>query len=67
MAYGFRYLLHDADAERIGEFTTAVPNWSKGDTFMIGDGRRFRILKMVPFDEVESDYNAMWQVEPIDA
>lgn len=64
---GFRYLLHDADGEDVGEFTTIVPNWSKSDTFTTGDGRRFRILKMVPvFDLGTSVYNAMWQVEPVD-
>jgi len=63
----FRYLLHPPDSEdAIGEFTTAVPNWSVGDEFMTGDGQRFRILSMLPFPEDDAPYNAMWQVEPLE-
>src|SRR6266545_2593333 len=63
----FRYLLHPPDSEdAIGEFTTAVPNWSVGDEFMTGDERRFRILTMLPLLEDEAPYNAMWQVEPLE-
>jgi hypothetical protein len=47
----FRYLLHDEDAENVGEFFTAVPNWRVGEEFLNGDGRRWRILKIVPFME----------------
>jgi hypothetical protein len=51
--------------DELGEFTTIVPNWTVGDTFTTGDGRRFRILRMVPVLDVEdSVYNAMWEVEP---
>jgi hypothetical protein len=41
--YGFRYRLYSDDWDELGGFTTAVPNWSQGDEFMTGDGRRFRL------------------------
>jgi hypothetical protein len=64
---GFRYRLHNAEGEDIGEFTTIVPNWTVGDTFTTGAGRQFRILSMVPVvDLEESVFNAMWMVEPVD-
>ena len=41
------------------EFNTIVPNWTVGDTFTTGDGRKFRIWKMMPVVDVEeSIYNA---------
>ena len=62
---GFHYLLHTPKGDQIGEFNTIVPNWSVGDTFMIGDGRKFRIVRMMPVVGVEdSVYSAFWMVEP---
>jgi hypothetical protein len=64
---GFRYAIHDAEGEDVGDFVTAVPNWSVGERFVTGDGRAFRILKIVPFDyESESETNGMWMVEPVE-
>jgi hypothetical protein len=63
---GFRYALHSPEGDELGEFTTIVPNWTVGDEFLTGDGRRFRILKMVPvFDEEGSICNAIWMVEEV--
>lgn len=50
---GFRFRLHDAEGDELGEFNTAVPNWSVGDTFTTGDRRKFRILKMAPIEDVD--------------
>ena len=56
---------HSPDGDQIGEFNTIVPNGSVDDTFTTGDGRRFRMWKMMPVDDVEdSVYNAFWMVEP---
>ena len=41
---GFRFRLYSDDWNELGEFETIVPNWSTGDEFTIGDGRRFRIV-----------------------
>ena len=62
---GFHYKLHTPEGEELGDFNTIVPNWSVGETFTTGDGRRFRIWKMMPVDDVEdSIYSAFWMVEP---
>jgi hypothetical protein len=54
-------------AKRVGEFHTAVPNWSVGDTFTTGDGRRFRILKIAPIEDVDAAvFNGLWMVEPVE-
>jgi hypothetical protein len=45
---GFRVRFYSADWDELGEFETVVPNWSASDEFMTGDGRRFRILGIVP-------------------
>jgi hypothetical protein len=50
---------------RTGEFETVVPNWSKGDEFMTGEGRRFRILGIVPVPDDLGVFNAFWKVEPV--
>jgi hypothetical protein len=44
---GFRFRLYSTDWDELGEFETIVPNWSTGDEFTTGDGRRFRILGIV--------------------
>lgn len=55
------------EGDELGEFTTIVSNWSMGDTFTTRDGRRFRILRMVPVMDVEdSVYNALWEVIGLD-
>jgi hypothetical protein len=42
-----------------------VPNWSKGDEFLTGDGWRFRILGIVPVPDDVGVLNALWKVEPL--
>jgi len=48
---GFRYLLWATDGTEPGEVSFAFPNWKPGDEFRTGDGRRFRILRIMPFLE----------------
>lgn len=63
---GFRYRLYSNDWDELGEFHTAVPNWSKGDEFLVGDGRRFRIVGIVPFPGADDvPFNAFWKVKPV--
>jgi hypothetical protein len=63
----FRYLLHDEDAENVGEFFTAVPNWRVGEEFLNGDGRRWRILAIeteIANELLERGFNGVFTVEP---
>jgi hypothetical protein len=63
---GFRYRLHNAEGDELGEFNTITPSWMIGDVFATGDGRRFRILKMAEIEDVDGAvFNGMWMVEPV--
>lgn len=61
---GFRYSLYLDDWDELGEFHTAVPNWSVGEEFLTGDCRRFRIVGIVPVDDDVGVFNAVWKVKP---
>jgi hypothetical protein len=60
---GFRFRFYSDDWEELGVIETIVPNWSKGDEFMTGDGRRFRIVGIVPVPDDLGVFNALWKVE----
>jgi hypothetical protein len=62
---GFHFRLYSDDMDELGEFETVVPNWSAGDEFTMGDGRRFRIIGIVPVDNAVGVFNALWKVEPV--
>lgn len=62
---GFRFRFYSDDWEELGEIETIVPNWSTGDEFVTGDGRRFRILGIVPVSNDVGVFNALWKVEPV--
>jgi hypothetical protein len=62
---GFRFRLYSADWDELGEFETIVPNWSAGDESLTGDGRRFRIVGIVPVPDDVGVFNALWKVEPL--
>ncbi len=51
--------------DELGEFETIVPNWSVGDEFTTGDGRRFRIVGIVGVPDDVGIYNALWKVESV--
>ncbi len=51
------------DGLELGEFATAVTNWSAGDEFLMVDGRRFRIVGIVPVPGGVGVFNAFWKVE----
>jgi hypothetical protein len=46
----FRYRLHSPDGDDLGETTYAVMI-RPGEEILVGNGRRFRVLAVVPFDE----------------
>jgi hypothetical protein len=62
---GFRFRLYSDDMDELGEFETVVPNWSTGDEFMTGDGRRLRIVGIVPVPDNLDVFNAFWKAEPV--
>jgi len=67
-AAGFHYRLLSSEGDELGEFNTIVPNWSVGDTFTTADGRKFRIWKIVPIEDVDSAvFNGLWMVELVKA
>lgn len=51
---GFTYRLYLENGEDIGSFATAVPDWSVGDEFFSGDHTRFRILNILPGEDLGS-------------
>jgi hypothetical protein len=61
----FRYRLHLEDGSDAGEATYAVMV-KPGEAILVGNGRRFRVLDVVPFDEEdESPFVGLLQVEAI--
>jgi hypothetical protein len=43
-----------------------VPDWKIGDTFLTGDGRRLRIVDIVPEVADASVYVTRWMVEAVE-
>lgn len=66
---GFRFELRTPDGDDAGTFVTAVPNWDAGMTFTTGDGRKLRIVRIVPLDLIDefadSPVYGLWEVEPV--
>lgn len=58
----YKYRLHLADGADAGEAHYAFLV-KEGETIVTGPGRRFRVLAVVPFEDVESAYIAMLKVE----
>jgi hypothetical protein len=58
----FRYRLHTADGDDLGQATYAQMI-HLGDEIHLGSGQRFRVLAVVPFDEDESPFVGLLQVE----
>lgn len=59
----FRYRLHTPDGGDLGEATYAVMI-KPGEEILFGNGRRFGVLDVVPFDEEdESPFVGLLQVE----
>ena len=61
----FRYRLHSRDGDDLGEATYAVII-QPDEEILVGNGRRFRVLDVVPLDEEdESPFVGMLQVEAL--
>jgi len=58
----FRYRLHFEDGSDAGEATYSVLV-KPGEEILVGNGRRFRVLDVVPFDEEESPFVGLLKVE----
>jgi hypothetical protein len=58
----FRYRLHSTDGDNLGEATYAM--MIKPGEEIAGSAQRFRVVDVVPFDEVdESPFVGLLQVE----
>jgi hypothetical protein len=59
----FRYRLRSPDGEDLGEATYAMMI-KPGEEILLGAGRRFRVVSVVPFEEEdESPFVGLLQVE----
>jgi hypothetical protein len=59
--------LYNRDGDEVGTLNTLAWNWKVGETFQVGDGRRFRILSIVGLDESydsSGKFQAAFMVEP---
>lgn len=62
----FRFRLRDAETgDYVGEFRTRSDRWRLGDEFT-KDGRRFRIVDVMPALVALPEVAALWLVEPTD-
>jgi hypothetical protein len=51
----FKYRLTYTDGDDGGDFETAVSDWKVGDTFHTAEGRRLRIVQIIPEFELGPD------------
>jgi hypothetical protein len=58
----FRYRLHSPDGDDLGEATYAIMI-KPGEEILFGNGRRFRVLDVVPFEEEDDRFVGMLKVE----
>lgn len=58
----FRYRLHSADGDDLGEATYAVVI-KPGEEIFVGNGRQLRVLDVVPFEEEDSALAGTLKVE----
>jgi hypothetical protein len=62
MAFKFRMV--DRDGGDLGMFTTAAPDWRRGDVVLLSPQRRVKILDTrEPKDEAQ--FAGEWVVEPV--
>ena len=57
----YRYLLHGPGGDVLGETTCAVLMHA-GEEILVGSGRRYRVLDVLPFDDEESSLVASLRV-----
>ena len=63
----FTFRLYLEDGEDVGSFATSEPSWQVGDEFRSGDGHRFRILNIVPQEDLGTGgFYGLWVVTPLE-
>ena len=62
----FRYMIIDADGQRIGRFESSDLGWTAGDVFEL-DAREWRIVEILPEVSTAVTYNEVWVAAPVDA
>ena len=58
----FTYRMHYADGTDAGQATYAI-TINPGEEILVGNGRRFRVLAVVPIDDENSKVVGLLQVE----
>jgi hypothetical protein len=58
----FTYRLHSPDGDDLGEATYAVAI-KPGEEILVGNGRRFRVVDVVPIEEEDSPIVGLLQIE----
>ena len=58
----FKYRLHSPNGDDLGEATYAVMV-KVGEEILVGNGRRFRVLDLVPIDQEDSPLVGLLKVE----
>jgi hypothetical protein len=58
----FRYRLHSPNGDDLGEATYAVVI-KPGEEIFVGNGRRLRVLDVVPIEEEDSALTGLLKVE----
>jgi hypothetical protein len=58
----FRDRLHTPDGDDLGEATYAVVI-KPGEEILVGNGRRFRVVDVVPIEDEDSPFVGLLQVE----
>ena len=61
MPFTYRLILEDGTPADPPAFSTAVPAWHEGNTFMVPPGREFRIVRVTPRYDALADAN--WTVK----
>jgi hypothetical protein len=58
----FRYRLHSPDGDDLGDATYAMMI-QPGEEIIVGNGRRFRVLDLIPVENEDSPYVGLLMVE----
>jgi hypothetical protein len=64
----FLLKLEDGEPNDPAVFVSAVPNYAVGETFLLGEGHRLRILRIdtdIDDELVDNGINAVFTVEPV--
>ena len=60
----FRFKMVDRDGGDLGTFTTAAPDWRRGDVVLLSPKRRVKIL-VTRDPQDEAQFAGEWVVEPV--